>query len=99
MVKSFMKRLERKMEWVTGDLLRVSPKTSFGLAWVSGDRDKSDKTDPLYSTITPNEIVMFLGPHEEKEYFYLMSPRVGRVVGWRMDFTRAGNVEETGRVE
>ena len=94
MVKSFMKRLEGKMEWVPGDLLRVSPKTGFGLAWVSGERDKSDKTDLLHSTITPSEIVMFLGPHEEKEYFYLMSPRVGRVVGWRMDFTRAGNVEE-----
>ena len=90
MVKSFMKRLEVKMEWVPGDLLRVSPKTSFGHAWVSVDRE----TDSSYSTISPNEIVMFLGPHEEKEYFYLMTPRVGRVVGWRMDFTRSGNVGE-----
>lgn len=94
MVKSFMKRLEGKMEWVPGDLLRVSPKTSFGHAWVSGGRDTSEKIEESYSTITSNEIVMFLSPHKEKEYFYLMSPRVGRVVGWRMDFTRAGNVEE-----
>lgn len=95
MVKSFMKRLEGKMEWVPGDLLRVSPKTSFGHAWVCGDKDIQGKIDSAsYSTISSSEIVVFLGPHGEREYFYLMSPRLGRVVGWRMDFTRAGNVEE-----
>ncbi len=95
MVKSFMKRLEEKMEWVPGDLLRVSPKTSFGHAWVCGDKDIQGKIDSAsYSTISSSEIVMFLGPHEEKEYFYLMTPRLGRVVGLRMDFTRAGNVGE-----
>jgi len=88
MGKSFDKRLCEKMGWVPGDLLRVSPRADRDFVLV-GDNDVDRKIDS-------NEIVVYLGPDDsdvEGCYFYLMTQRGERFVGFRQDFTRVGNVK------
>ena len=97
MGKSFDKRLCEKMGWVPGDLLRVSPRTSLGFAWVSPKVPDGSEDLPISYSIGGSEIVMYIGPDDRHAtsdwYFYLMTSSGSVVLGVRQDFTRVGNVK------